>query len=240
MYRTLALKELRQLWWTSAIALIVMSGCVLYQMGLGFCLTCGGLYWKQSVDAVPPYLHPLPFFNKDLMLQLSLVGTGLAIILAAWQTWGESLQRTWNFLLHRPLKRNTIIRVKLAVGLTLLLAGTGLPLLVYAIWAAIPGRHANPFQWWMTLLMLRVWFATTMIYLGVFLCGIREARWCASRFWPMLPAGVILYVQYLAAISASTGQGSRVLLLISDSLVIASVLTLLAAIPYATRDRDFA
>jgi ABC-type transport system involved in multi-copper enzyme maturation permease subunit len=238
MYRALILKELRELWWMSAIALIVMSGCVLYQMGLGFCMTCGGLYWKQSVDATPPYLHPQPFFNKDLMLRLTLVGTGLAIALGAWQTWGESLCRTWNFLLHRPVRRNTIIWVKLAIGLILLLASTGLPLLVYAIWAAIPGTHANPFAWWMTLLMLRVWFATTLIYLGVFLCGIREARWYVSRFWPVVPMGVILLFRYVSV--SSLGQAHWVVLVVSDGLVIGSVLMLLAAIPYAAKNRDFA
>jgi hypothetical protein len=98
MFRTLMLKELREMWWLPVIAWIVMSGCVLYQMGLGYCLTCGGLYWKQNLNSTPPYLHPVPFFNQDLMLQLALVGTGLAIVLAGWQTWGESLCRTWNFL----------------------------------------------------------------------------------------------------------------------------------------------
>ncbi len=238
MYRALVLKELRELWWMAAIALIVMSGCVLYQMGLGFCITCGGLYWKQGADATPPYLHPLPFFNKDLMLQVSLVGTALAIPLAALQTWGESLHGTWNFLLHRPVRRNTIIRAKLVAGLALLLGGTGLPLLAYAVWAAMPGKHANPFQWWMTLLMVRVSFAAALVYSAVFLCGIREARWYVSRFWPILPMGVILYFQY--SIVLFTSRAGWVLLVVCDGLVILSVLTLLAAIPYATTNRDFA
>jgi len=238
MYRSLVLKELRELWWMSAIVLLVMSGCVLYQMGLGFCLTCGGLYWKQDMDVTPAYLHPQPFFNTDLMMQLSLVGSGLAIILAVWQTWGESLRKTWNFLLHRPVRRNTIIHVKLAIGLTLLLASTGLPLFVYAIWAAMPGQHANPFEWWMTFPMLRLWSATTVIYLGMFLCGIREARWYGSRFWPVVPIGVILFAQHDFVLS--TNPASWALLVLADALVIGSALVLLAAIPCAAKNRDFA
>ncbi len=237
MFRTLMLKELREMWWLPVLAWIVMSGCVLYQMGLGYCLTCGGLYWKQNLNSTPPYLHPVPFFNQDLMLQLALVGTGLAIVLASWQTWGESLCRTWNFLLHRPVRRNTIIRSKLAIGLTLLLAGTGLPLLFYALWAARPGNHANPFQWWMVLPMLRIWFATTVIYLGVFLCGVREARWVGSRFWPLVPAGMILFVQYMSA--SRNGRMGWVFDCTANGLVIGSALMLLAAIPYAARNRDF-
>jgi hypothetical protein len=69
----------------------------------------------------------------------------------------------------------------------LLLLSTGIPLLFFAFWAATPGTHAKPFEWWMMSSTWRLWFSATAFYLAAFLCGIRAARWWFSRLWPAVP-----------------------------------------------------
>ena len=100
----------------------------------------------------------------------------------------------------------------------------------FAIWAATPGTHAKPFEWWMTDLTWRLWFSATVFYLTAFLCGIRDARWWFSRLWPAVPVLFLPLALFKAPWFPLTGLTG---MLIMDGV-------LLAAIFHSVRIRDFA
>ncbi|MEO2049664.1 MAG: hypothetical protein ABGX16_24155 [Pirellulales bacterium] len=110
------------------------------------------------------------------------------------QTTRELSQGTYYFLLQRPMPRNHIFLMKLAVGATLLLSATGAMIFFYAWWAATPGNHASPFEWSMTVPAWRMWLSMLLIYLGAFLTGIRPGRWFGSRLVPLVTSGLVLFL----------------------------------------------
>jgi hypothetical protein len=118
------------------------------------------------------------------------IGFTLAMALGFRQSVWELVKGTAPFLLHRPMSRRAIILTKLFAGILLLMASTLAPILIYAAWAAAPGTHPGPFEWWMTGPMLHVWFAMPLVYLGAFASGIRPARWFGSRLLPLVSVAI--------------------------------------------------
>jgi hypothetical protein len=86
------------------------------------------------------------------------------------------------------------LAVKLAVGGGLYLACGALTILGYALWAAAPGRHASPFEWWMTAWAWKAWAVIGLLYLAAFLSGMRPARWFGTRLLPLFAAAVAALV----------------------------------------------
>jgi hypothetical protein len=121
---------------------------------------------------------------------LFCIGAALAITLGFRQSAWEPSQGTAQYLLHLPLSRRTIFVTKLTTGVSLLLGCTLLPIVIYAIWAAVPGTHAGPFEWSMTWPAFQVWLIMPLAYLGAFASGIRPARWFGSRLLPLVSAGL--------------------------------------------------
>src|SRR5262249_55955396 len=107
-----------------------------------------------------------------------------------------SFRGTWLFLLHRPAPREALLLTKLAAGIVLLLVAALVPLLFLALWAAVPGTHASPFDWRMTEHPLRLTFASTTLFLAAWLTGLREARWYFSRLFPLVPAALLFLATY--------------------------------------------
>ena len=99
------------------------------------------------MNAAPP---DVPFVQDNFATLLFFIGAALAIALGFRQSAWEPHQGTALYLLHLPLSRRTIILTKLITGIGLLLVCTLLPILIYAIWAAMPGTHPGPFEWSMT------------------------------------------------------------------------------------------
>ena len=183
MIRVLIGKELREIWWMGALAAVFISLPVLEGCGVEFDerrLSIGRA--RNEMGALD---MPVPFTDGDLFQFVAFAGIVLGIVLGLWQTLLESLQGTWQYLLHRPLKRETIIASKLLGGIVVVLAGTGLPLLAYLIWALIPRTHPSPFELWMTEEVMIAWLFGSAFYLAGFLCGIRPARWWVSRLFPV-------------------------------------------------------
>ncbi len=150
--------------------------------------------WVPGMNAEPP---DVPFVEGPFVTILFLIGAALAITLGFRQSAWEPSQGTAQYLLHLPLTRRTIFLTKLTTGISLLLGCTLLPILVYAIWAAMPATHAGPFEWSMTGTAFQVWLLMPLAYLGAFASGIRPARWFGSRLLPLFSvalAGSILAV----------------------------------------------
>ena len=150
--------------------------------------------WAPGMNAEPP---DVPFVEGQFVTILFFIGAALAITLGFRQSAWETSQGTAQYLLHLPLSRRTIFLTKLTTGISLLLGCTLFPILIYAIWAAMPATHAGPFEWSMTWPAFLVWLIMPLAYLGAFASGIRPARWFGSRLFPLVSAalaGTILAV----------------------------------------------
>ena len=143
--------------------------------------------WAPGMSAEPP---DVPFVQDRFVSILFFIGAALAITLGFRQSAWEPSQGTAQYLLHVPLWRRTIFLTKLLTGIGLLLGCTLLPILIYAIWAAMPATHAGPFEWSMTGPAFDVWLLMPLVYLGAFASGIRPARWFGSRLLPLVSAAL--------------------------------------------------
>jgi ABC-type transport system involved in multi-copper enzyme maturation permease subunit len=128
----------------------------------------------------------IPFVQDNFLYMFFFIGVALAITLGFRQSAWEPSQGTALYLLHLPLRRQTIFLTKVLTGTALLLASTLLPILLYATWAATPGTHPSPFEWSMTGPSIHVWLLMPLAYLGAFASGIRPARWFGSRLLPLV------------------------------------------------------
>jgi hypothetical protein len=135
----------------------------------------------------------IPFINGGVeSLVLAIAGVG-AMVMGLRQSGREASQGNYLFLLHRPASREAMFAVKLLCGVALVIVVGGLPLLLRAVWAAIPGTHASPFLWGMTLQYWVVLLQLPLLYLAGFLSGLRRARWLGTKFLP-LAAGLAAFL----------------------------------------------
>ena len=135
-----------------------------------------------------------PFVSDGFTKLYVLVIGALAIALGLKQAAGEGRRDTYYFLLHRPATRRFIFGTKLGVGAGFVLIVGGLLVLLYAIWAATPGKVAAPFYWSMTAGAWQLWLCMPLLYLGAFLSGIRPARWFGTRLVPLVAAGFATFL----------------------------------------------
>jgi len=185
MLKALAIKELRE-----ALA-IVAIGTLLMLWLLSVIMNRWFTPWSSNeVDqGLVPFMSPA-IFTTCLMF----IGGAFAIAMGLQQTVRENSSKSFYFLLHRPLARNSVFFTKILVGLALLLILTAVPTLVYACWAATPGNHASPFFWGMTANAWKICLALPAVYLGAMLSGIRPARWFGSRLFPLAGACVLAFL----------------------------------------------
>jgi uncharacterized membrane protein len=219
MLKALVLKELRETAWIAAVGLLAH---------LGFVANCTG-------HAVLPFWTirgslEIPFLDSGFLASFCFVSVAIAVTLGLRQTAVESGRGTWLFLLHRPVSVRRILAAKLAVGLGLYLLCGLIPILSYAAWAAMPGKHPSPFYWWMTADAWMAWCVICIVYLAAFLAGIRPARWFGTRLLPLAGAGLLAVVSVLAFIFWPV-LGIAVLLLLAACL--------LGLILFTARTRDF-
>jgi ABC-type transport system involved in multi-copper enzyme maturation permease subunit len=191
----IARKELREM-----LPLIVLAALV--QLWLLFGVM--GMLPELAGDFGPGNIIPFldPFRDGDLVMAMVMVGGCLAIGLGLGQTLWELFRGTFPFLLHRPVSRTRIFATKLLVGAGLWVALTVLPVVVYALWAATPGTHPSPFEWWMTASAWPLCLDVLLVYLAAFLCGLRPARWYGSRFLPGVFAGILVMILLILPLGA--------------------------------------
>ena len=186
MLKTLAWKESREL--LPLVALAAVAQLLFYFPTELFT----GSY-NSSEDQIP-------FLSSSLQNWLLIVGGAAGVALGFWQTTGELHRGTFLFLLHRPIDRATVFAVKLCVGVAITLLAVGVPIFGYALWAAIPGTHASPFYWSMTVPVWLLWFRLPLFYLGAFLSGLRPGRWIGSRALPLLGTPLLFLILYVGQI----------------------------------------
>jgi hypothetical protein len=183
MYKALVFKELRDTIGIGLLALLAYLAVIVDLMGYRV------LFPFMNSDQI----IAMPFLNNQLWIYI-WISAIFASVLGLWQTVTESKRGTWLFLLHRPISMRKLICVKMAVGVGLYFAVSIAAVSIYVAWASIPGTHASPFFWWMTVSTLKVGLLTLLGYFGAFLAGIRPGRWIGTRLLPLLAAGILAVV----------------------------------------------
>jgi len=185
--KALAWKELRDLFVIMAVALAWYLVLAVNAMG------AKAFNW---VPVIPNGTMGIPFLDGGFSDVHTLISAFFAIALGFRQSAWESSRGTYLFLLHRPLRREAIVFIKLTTGATVFLLCGSLPVLLYAWWASLPGHHAGPFEWSMTGPTWRSLFLLVLLYLGAFLSGLRPARWFGTRLLPLVGSLLILVILY--------------------------------------------
>jgi hypothetical protein len=219
--RALAWKELREVFGIAAIAL----GCYL-------ALTVNAMGAKvfDWVPGMPQGTMGVPFLDGGFAVMHILLSVVFAVALGFRQSAWESSRGTYLFLLHRPLRWETIFLVKLATGAAVLLICASLPIVLYAWWAALPGHHPGPFEWSMTGPAWRLTFLLLLLYLGAFLSGLRPARWFGTRLLPLI--GSLLALIFLFELPGWWPVGFPLALVLVGLLI--------ANVCFVARVRDYA
>lgn len=181
--KALAFKELREIFGITAVAL----GCYL-----ALAVNAMGARVFDWVPGMPSGTHEVPFVGGGFTTFFTLISVVFATALGFRQSAWESSRGTFLFLLHRPLRRETIFLAKLVIGVSVLLLCASLPIILYGAWAAVPGHHASPFEWSMTASTWRQTFLFPLLYLGAFLSGLRPARWFGTRLLPLVASLLFL------------------------------------------------
>jgi hypothetical protein len=214
MWKALALKELRELTPLAGTALAAY-GCILsHALGVDM------VFWRVDEQA------DVPFVTDYFVMQTTFVSFCLAVGLAMKQTLAESTGGTWLWLLYRPATRSQIVAVKLATGGAVYLLCAGLPVLLYAGWAAWPRTHASPFYWSMTEGAWQAWGMLGLVYLGSFLSAFRPGRWVGTRLLPLAGTATlvgVIYGEFEWAGSWSAIAAMWLLLMLLGAMVVSSI-----------------
>ena len=185
MLRAMVSKELRELLPVAAFAVVVY-------LWLGFGQPASPP-WPLQVLPIWGRAEDFPFLSGEFLGSFAVVSGVFAVALGLRQTVSESARGTWLLLLHRPAGRCRLVGMKLVVGAAVYLACAAAAILLYAWWAATPGTHASPFQWWMTAPVWQLGISMVVVYFGGFLSGIRPGRWIGTRLLPLAAAGLLVF-----------------------------------------------
>lgn len=173
MTRAWAFKELRETVGIAGVGLAVLAMLVTWSTG------AVGQFFGMSRPGT------IPFLSDSFVGTYAMLIVPLAIALGLRQSVGDFLGGAQLFLFHRPARRIQVFAIKLMVGALLVVVAGGLPILIYALWAATPGTHASPFAWSMTLTAWTTCAAAVLVYCGTFLSGLRPGSWYGTRLAPL-------------------------------------------------------
>lgn len=219
--KALALKELRELRGIMALALVAYLILVARMIGV------------KAIDflpGMPQEMETLPFVSGEFLsyftILVALFGMALGFRQSAW----EASRGTYLFLLHRPVSRQAVFALKLAVGVLVLWACSAIPILLYGWWAATPGQHPSPFRWAWTMGAWWVVGVSVLVYLGAFLSGLRPARWFGTRLLPLVGTVVLMVLS----------QTSLWNIWVQITATLLSAAVVVCAIRYVASVRDYA
>jgi hypothetical protein len=180
MLKALVLKELREVAGIGLIGLVVLG--YLTALSVGY-----------NLPRLLPGGGRIPFVEDPFVYQAAIISFCLAAAIGMAQSLLESARGTWVWIWHRPVRRESVIGVKLGVGAAVYLACGMLPIVWYALWAATPGTHASPFLWSMTYDAWANCLSMVVVYLAGFLSGVWPGRWFGTRLLPLVGVGTLLW-----------------------------------------------
>jgi ABC-type transport system involved in multi-copper enzyme maturation permease subunit len=145
----------------------------------------GNHFWE--IDSVP-------FLDEKIHPAVAVVFGVLSAVLAFYQILFENQRKTFPVLFRLPIPRTGVILTKLLAGVAAYLLALGLPILVYAAWAATPGTHPSPFYWSMVWIPMGLIPAGLLLYFAWVLILLLPGRWYGSRILPLATAGMVAFL----------------------------------------------
>jgi len=163
VFQAIVRKEMRENLVWAALGLVLMFVVLIGS------LPASDNYDRQSAPDVIRIFNITPF------------AAVIALMIGRAQIVSENRGDKWGFLVHRPVSRSTLFWGKAIGGMALYLGAAGFPTLCIALWLAMPGHVAAPFDWRMTLPAVADLICGLVFYFAGMLTAMRNARWYASR-----------------------------------------------------------
>jgi len=149
-------------------------------------------------------------------LDVSALGcSAIGAALGALQFLPELRRDQWASLLHRPVPRLVILLGKVAAGLVLYGLATGLPLLVSALYVALPGLFAAPFVPGIAIPAASDLLLGTVFYFTAILLALHPGRWFGSRGAIALSAVAVLALHLSGACPFALPLGAALVLFVA-------------------------
>lgn len=213
-----------------------LSGCPSYPFSIRYSNTTGLGSIKSCVLSGIAFVKSLILFGNQfsspftsgIMYFLYVMSLLYAVAIGLRQTLGEEYHKTYPLLLHLPSRGLTPFVCKILVGIGVYLISTLLMIFVLAWYSAIPGRYPFLFEWSMVWPLISIPIIGVVLYLSIFLTGLRQARWYGTRFLPVV-------ICYLVCNSLLNMSSISFTLLVSLLLI----LILMAAIVNEVAQRDY-
>jgi hypothetical protein len=123
---------------------------------------------------------------------LLLSSLGLGLVLAVVQFCVPNSTRTWAFLLHRSLKRQTILWAKLTAALICIIVALGPLWIIFYWYASRPGVFIVAPTIRVLIEGLVIILLASIAYLGTALVGISTAHWYTTRIFGLAFATLIV------------------------------------------------
>ena len=172
--KALIIKELREHTRLALAALAIMT--------LG--------YVRAQWDLLPSQAW-LSVTRRSFLMVATLGGAGFMLGLGFLQTHLELRNKSWAFLLHRPVPRDRLFLAKAAAALLLFLGAIVLPTVVAAAWCAWPGSIAAPFTAAMLVPASVDLLCAMPYYFAGVVMGLWQARFSVTRALPIAGALVV-------------------------------------------------
>ena len=154
--------------------------------------------WSRGYCAPGTLVEPYRLtFNSPLALLgpwLFCCSIGLGLILGVRQFWIPHFTRTWPFLLHRSVRRSTVLAAKLTAASVAIVLATGGVWVVLFWYACRPEVFGVPqpvrifIEGWIFIVLGLV------AYLGTALSGLSEARWYTTKIFGIAFAAIIIFI----------------------------------------------
>ena len=149
---------------------------------------------------------------------LFIVSIGLGLVLGIRQFWIPNFTRTWPFLLHRSVSRNTILAAKLT-AVSIAFACSIVPVWIGIYWYvtrpevfAVPPTFRFFIEGWIFIIL---GFVT---YLGTALSGLSTAKWYTTKIF-----GILFVVAIFMTLSMWTLAGLLVALIVSVAILLLQI-----------------
>ena len=212
----------------AAIFLLVFGGLILQTQTIPRNITYRYPVFSPGSE-VSTYQLTKPSLLQPVGSLLFLTSIGLGLVLGGRQFWVAHFTKTWGFMLHRSVGRQTILGAKLAAAIVAFAISLGTVWLALFYWYAshpqlltVPPTMRIFIEGWIYILLGFV------VYLGTCLAGLSRAKWYTTKIFGLAFA-VLILVTALA-------QWQPIL---AFAAIIAGILILLTQITDTFLNREF-
>jgi hypothetical protein len=145
----------------------------------------------------------IEIFQPDIMRQATSeilnISIALGLVLGIVQFWIPGFAGTWQYLIHRSVRRTTIISAKLA-SVIIIMSLLSLEWVLLAGYTHISKQIIIPADTGIVYLGIFYGYLGILVYLGTAICAITKTHWYTTRMFVLVFAlFMILIIIYLSS-----------------------------------------